>query len=79
MRYSNPEYDALIPLEKRELDRDKARDLLIQQANIANDDAAAGILMFRKDINSSRKTLHNFFPNGYGLLWSISKVWVEPQ
>jgi peptide/nickel transport system substrate-binding protein len=79
MRYSNAEYDALIPQEKRELDRDKARDLLIQQANIANDDAAAGILMFRKDINSSRRTMHNFFPNGYGLLWSISKVWVDPQ
>lgn len=79
MRYSNPEYDALIPLEKRELDRAAARDLLIQQSNIANDDAAAGIIVFRKNINSSRRTLHNFFPNGYGLLWSITKSWVEPR
>jgi len=79
MRYSNAEYDALIPQEKQELDRDKARDILIQQANIANDEAAAGILLFRQDINGSRATVHNFFPNGYGLLWSVPKVWLDPQ
>jgi peptide/nickel transport system substrate-binding protein len=79
MRYSNEEYDALIPLEKQELDRDKARDLLIQQANIANDDAAAGIIVFRKDINGSRASVHNFFPNGYGLLWSVSRTWLDAR
>jgi peptide/nickel transport system substrate-binding protein len=79
MRYSNAEYDALIPQEKQALDRDQARELLIQQSNIVNDDAAAGILVFTKNINSSRKWLHNFYPNGYGLLWSITKSWVEPQ
>ncbi|MEJ7837392.1 MAG: ABC transporter substrate-binding protein [Thermomicrobiales bacterium] len=79
MRYSNPEYDALIPREKQELDREAAREILIEQANIANDDAAAGIVVFRKDINGSRATVHNFFPNGYGLLWSVARTWVEAR
>ena len=79
MRYSNEAYDALIPLEKQELDRDKARELLIEQANIANDDAAAGIIVFRKDINGSRASVHNFFPNGYGLLWSVTRTWLDAR
>lgn len=79
MRYSNPEFDALIPQEKQELDRDRAREILQQQQNIVNDDAAAGVLLFRQDINGSRASLHNFFPNGYGLLWSITRTWVDPQ
>jgi peptide/nickel transport system substrate-binding protein len=79
MRYSNAEYDALIPQEKQELDRDRAREILIQQSNIANDEAAAGIVVFRKDINGTRATVHNFFPNGYGLLWSVPRVWLDPQ
>jgi len=79
MHYSNPEYDELVPLEKRELDQDKAREILIQQSNIANDDAAAGIIVFRQTVTAARASLHNFFPNDLGLLATISKSWVDPR
>jgi len=79
MRYSNPAYDELVPKEKAALVREEARAILVEQANIANDDAAAGILLFRQDINGQRATLHNFYPNGYSLLWSLNKAWTEVQ
>jgi peptide/nickel transport system substrate-binding protein len=79
MRYSNPAYDELVPQEKTALVREEARAILVELANIANDDAAAGILLFRQDINGQRRTLHNFYPNGYGLLWSLNRAWTEVQ
>ncbi len=77
MGYCNPEYDELENQARRELDPEKRIDLLIQASNIVNDDAVVGIMVFRKSIVGSSPRLHNFFPNGYGTVWSISKVWVE--
>jgi peptide/nickel transport system substrate-binding protein len=76
-RYSNPEYDRLNDEQLTELDPAKRRQLLIDQSNIINDDAAVGILFFIKDITGSTPRLHNFQPNGYSLLWSMPWVWVE--
>lgn len=77
MRYCNEKYDALQKQQIAELNQAKRVTELIEQSNIVNDDAAAGILVFRQSIYGNRKTLHNFFPNGYSEIWSIPFVWNE--
>ena len=77
MRYSNAEFDKLDPMQLQELDREKRRDILIEQSNICNDDVAAGIIVFRKSIIGSGTRIQNYLPNGYGELWSIPYVWVK--
>lgn len=77
MRYCNEEYDELDALQLRELDQEKRIDILIQQSNIVNDEAAAGILVFRKSIMGSNPRVHNFFPNGYSTFWGLPYYWVE--
>jgi peptide/nickel transport system substrate-binding protein len=79
MRYCNPQYDELAAAAEKELDPEKRVSMLIEASNIANDDAAAGYLVFRQSINGSRKTLHNYLPNGYSHLWGISFYWTEVQ
>jgi peptide/nickel transport system substrate-binding protein len=79
MGYCNPEYDEIAAQARRELDPEARIDLLIEASNIANDEAAVGIMVFRKSIVGSSPRLHNYFPNGYGTVWSIPKVWVEAQ
>lgn len=77
MRYCNEEYDELDAQQLRELDQAKRIDLLIEQSNIVNDEAAAGILVFRKSIMGSNPRVHNFFPNGYSTFWGLPYYWVE--
>lgn len=77
MRYSNPAFDELVEPSKRELDFDKRIDLLVEQGNIVNDDAAVGINLFAKGIYGGAPTLHNFFPNGYSNVWWITRAWLE--
>jgi peptide/nickel transport system substrate-binding protein len=79
MRYCNPEYDELAQAANKELDPEKRVEMLIEASNIVNDEAAAGYLVFRQTIRGSRKTLHNYLPNGYSHLWGISFYWTEVQ
>jgi peptide/nickel transport system substrate-binding protein len=79
MRYCNPDYDKLAEAANKELNPDKRIEMLIEASNIVNDDAAAGYLVFRQEIKGSRKTLHNYLPNGYSHLWGISFYWTEVQ
>jgi peptide/nickel transport system substrate-binding protein len=79
MRYCNPEYDKLDDQQLRELDPEKRREILIQQANIANNDAAAGILVFRQNNDAYATRVHNFLPTGYGFIWSFPFIWVDPS
>jgi peptide/nickel transport system substrate-binding protein len=76
MRYCNPEYDKLDDQQLRELDPEKRREILIQQSNIANNDAAAGILVFRQNNDAYATRVHNFLPTGYSFYWSFPFVWV---
>jgi peptide/nickel transport system substrate-binding protein len=76
-RYCNEEYDALIEPVASELDADKRVDLLIEQSNIANDDAAIGITVFLKDVFGASPRVHNVFPNGYDTAWWINRAWVD--
>lgn len=77
--YCNPEYDELANQARLELDPEARIALLIEASNIVNDEAAVGIMVFRKSIVGSTPRLHNFYPNGYSFIWSITRAWVEPQ
>jgi peptide/nickel transport system substrate-binding protein len=78
-QYCNPEYDALDTEAEKTLDPEARIDLLIEASNIVNDEAVAGILVFRQTTTGVRNTLHNFFPNGYAYLWSLPWTWTEVQ
>jgi peptide/nickel transport system substrate-binding protein len=77
MHYCNEEYDVLTEPQKAELDPEKRVELLIEQSNIVNDDAAIGITVFLKDIYGAGPRVHNVFPNGYSEVWWINKAWVD--
>ncbi len=79
MRYSNPEYDALIEPSLTELDVDARIDILTEMSNIVNDDMAAGITVFRKSIMGASPRVKNFFPNGYSNVWWITRAWLDDQ
>lgn len=76
-RYSNEEYDQLDEQARGELDFDKRMDLLIEATNIVNDDAAAYIICFRKDIHGASPRVHNFLPTSYSGTWWIMKAWLD--
>ena len=78
MHYSNARYDELDAQQQREIDQQKRIDILIEQSNIVNDEQAAGIIVFRSTITGSQNRLHNYIVNGYGYLWSLPFVWVDP-
>ena len=75
--YCNPEFDRLNDLQLLELDVERRNQLLIEQSNIANDEVAIGMLFFDQAIVASAPRLNNYFPNGYGILASLPRVWVE--
>lgn len=77
MRYSNPDYDALIEPSKTEVDQQKRIEILQEQDNILNDDAAIGINVFRQNIMGASPRVHNFFPNGYSAFWWLNRAWVD--
>lgn len=79
MRYSNEAYDALVEPSKTEVDQQKRIDILIEQSNIINDDAAVGITVFRQSIMAAGPQVHNFFPNGYSALHWLSRAWVDAR
>lgn len=75
--YCNEEFDRLNDEQLLELDVDRRNQLLIDQSNIANDEVAIGMLFFDQAIVANQPRLHNYRPNGYGLLASLPFVWVE--
>lgn len=79
MRYCNEEYDRLALEAEKTVDPDARVELLTEASNILNDEQAAGYLVFRQNTVGARNTLHNFYPNGYSYLWSLTFVWTEVQ
>lgn len=77
MHYCNPEFDQLDVEQLSELDVDKRIDLLLEQANLLNEDVAAGFLVFRKGATGALSSVKNYFPNGYDDMWSINWVWKD--
>ncbi|CAA9553122.1 MAG: ABC transporter, substrate-binding protein (cluster 5, nickel/peptides/opines) [uncultured Thermomicrobiales bacterium] len=77
MSYCNAQWDALEEQQKREFDPAKRRELLIQQSDIVWTEQPIGLIRFGVGRTGYATTLHNFYPNGYGLLWSLAYVWVD--
>ncbi len=77
MHYCNPAYDELENAARVEVDPAARVELLIEASNIVNDDAAVGVMVFRKEVTASGPRVHNYYPNGYSTMWSIGKVWVD--
>jgi peptide/nickel transport system substrate-binding protein len=80
VKYSNPEFDRLDDLQKREQDLQARIDLLVQQSNIVNNDVPVGIILFRDQRVAFRDRVHNLFPSSFGgELWSLPYVWVTEE
>lgn len=76
MHYCNEEYDRLDDEQAAELDLARRVEILIDQTNIINDDVAIGALVFRQAIVGNQPRIHNFFPNGYSVLWGATRFWI---
>ncbi|MGB3330621.1 MAG: ABC transporter substrate-binding protein, partial [Thermomicrobiales bacterium] len=76
VKYSNPEYDRLDDLQRRELDPEKRRALLIEQSNILAHDVPMAPLVFATRVIASNPRVHNYFPTGYSMNWSLPWIWV---
>jgi peptide/nickel transport system substrate-binding protein len=76
MKYCNPELDALHAQAKREFDDARRRDLLIQAANMVNEDVPIAVLYFARGIVAHSTRVHNFFP-GPGGTPGMQYVWVN--
>lgn len=77
MGYCNDAWDSLDDQQRREFDIDARTQLLVEQSKIVWDDQPVGILRFGVARTGYSDRLHNFYPNGYGFLWSIPWVWVS--
>jgi peptide/nickel transport system substrate-binding protein len=78
LKYCNEEFDRLDDLQLRELDREKRRELLIEQSNIVWNDLPVLIYRFGVERPGFTDRLHNFFPTGNGgVYWSIPFVWID--
>jgi len=78
MKYSNPEVDRLNEEARRELDPEARRQLLIESANLVNDDAPVGIISFRQDRMAYNVRAVRYTPNAYGeFLWPIQYISIE--
>jgi peptide/nickel transport system substrate-binding protein len=77
-KYCNPEFDKLDDQQLRELDREKRRQLLIEQSKLVWHDLPVLIFRFGVERPAYSTRLHNMFPTGNGgVYWSLPFVWVE--
>jgi peptide/nickel transport system substrate-binding protein len=76
-RYCNPEYDVLDARQLREFDSAARTQLQIQLQQMIWEDLPIGPIRFGVARTGYSTRIHNFFPNGYGFLWSLPFVWVD--
>ena len=78
IKYCSEEIDRLDDRQLRELDREKRRELLIEQSNVVWNDLPILIYRFGVERPGYSVRLHNFFPTGNGgVYWSLPFVWIE--
>ena len=75
--YCSDEWDSLDELQKREFDANARNELLIQQSQTIWEDQPIGVLRFGVARTGYSTELQNFYPNGYGFLWSLPYVWID--
>jgi len=77
MKFCHEQWDALDDQQRREFDPAKRRELLIQQSQIIWQEQPVGVIRFGVARPGYNTRIHNFYPNGYGFLWSLPFIWVE--
>lgn len=78
MRYANPEVDRLNEEANVELDEAARTELLIESANLVNEDLPVAVFWFSRNRDGYNVRVHDWNSNGYaGLLWSAPYLWVE--
>lgn len=77
--YVNPEYDRLDDLQRRELDPERRREILIELSNIVAEDLPISPTVFASGLTASSPRLHNYHPSGFSARWSIPYWWVEAE
>jgi peptide/nickel transport system substrate-binding protein len=75
--YCNPDYDALDAEQLREFDPVQRAQMQVELARIIWTDLPIGPIRFGVARTGYNTRIHNFFPNGYGFLWSLPYVWVD--
>jgi peptide/nickel transport system substrate-binding protein len=75
--YCNPDYDAIDARQLREFDTTKRTELQVNLNRIIWTDLPVLPIRFGVARTGYNNRIHNFFPNGYGFLWSLPFVWVE--
>lgn len=75
--YCSDEWDTLDEAQKREFDPAARTELLIQQSQQIWQDQPIGVLRFGVARTGYSSEIRNFYPNGYGFLWSLPFVWID--
>jgi peptide/nickel transport system substrate-binding protein len=75
--YCNPAYDELDERQKREFDPARRVQMQVELSQMIWNDLPVGPIRFGVKRTGYDSRIQNFFPNGYGFLWSLPFVWVE--
>jgi ABC-type transport system substrate-binding protein len=75
--YCSESWDKLDQEQRVEFDANTRTDLLIQQSATVWADQPVGPLRFGVARTGYSTKLQNFYPNAFGLLWSLPYVWIE--
>lgn len=75
--YCSEEWDDLDSQQRVEFDANDRTQLLIDQSRLIWEDQPVGPLRFGVARTGYTTKLQNFYPNGFGLLWSLPYVWIE--
>ncbi len=75
--YCSQQWDELDKEQRVEFDANRRTDLLIQQSATVWADQPVGPLRFGVARTGYSTKLHNFYPNAFGLLWSLPYVWID--
>ena len=76
MKYCNEALDVIHDQAQTELDQEARRELLIEAANIVNEEQPVGIIYFTVGIAAYNDRVHNLFPGPWGGP-GVSYIWVE--
>ncbi len=75
VRYCNEEVDAIDTEAKRTFDEDARRELMIEAANLVNEDLPVGVMYFSKTTIGHSDRLQNFAPSDWGIY--LGYVWIQ--
>jgi peptide/nickel transport system substrate-binding protein len=75
--YCSEQWDQIDSEQRVEFDANDRTQLLIDQSQLIWEDQPVGPLRFGVARTGYSTKLQNFYPNGFGLLWSLPYVWIE--